>query len=719
MKIILAGNPNSGKSTLFNRLTGARQKVGNWPGVTVEKKTGWLTQTGLGSLEVIDLPGLYSLDQVEPGQDEQIAADYLLTEAEEPRLILNIIDASNLNRNLVLTSQLIELGLPMIAVINMVDVAEQKGIDIDWDLLATRLQVPVVPVVGSTGKGLDTLKQEINLLVSANDDLVDSKKETVEHCLFGGEEDHIVSRTTRRYHIVRNLTDGVVEMVPGHSNWSENIDRIVLNRWMGIPIFLLMMYLMFTFAVNLGAVFIDSFDILFGAIFVDGVSKLLQVIGVPIWLDVIIATGIGGGIQLVATFIPVIGFLYFCLSILEDSGYLSRAAFVVDRLMAKVGLPGNAFVPLVVGFGCNVPAVMAARTMNRESDRLLTIVMAPFMSCGARLTVYALFAAAFFPRNGQNIVFLLYLLGIVVAVFSGWIFRKQVFASHASPSFIEMPAYHMPVWRNIFITSWHRLRGFILRAGKTIVMVVTLLSFLNSIGTDGSFGNENSKQSVLSVIGQSITPLFKPMGIEQENWPATVGIFTGIFAKEAIVGTMDALYQGDVDKEKESLGIAEAAISALISIRHNLAGLANALSDPLGLQAVANSDTAQQESGVGDSTLTKMAGLFHGEIGAFCYLVMILLYTPCVAVLGAIKREAGAQWMWVVVAWTSFLAYAIASSLYQIAFWKNQPLFASLWVAGCIVAWTVFVLLLKQLGKNMAASDVFIIKEIIDPAKTS
>jgi ferrous iron transport protein B len=718
MKIILAGNPNSGKSTLFNRLTGARQKVGNWPGVTVEKKTGQLTQTGLSSMEVIDLPGLYSLDQIEPGQDEQIAADYLLTEADEPKLILNVIDASNLNRNLVLTSQLIELGLPMIAVVNMVDVAEQKGVDIDWDLLATRLQIPVVPIISSTGKGIDALKQEINLLVSANDDLVDSKLEADEHCLFGGEEDHIVSRTTRRYHIVRDLTDGVVEMVPGHSNWSENIDRVVLNRWLGIPIFLLMMYLMFTFAVNLGAVFIDFFDILFGAIFVDGVSKLLQLIGVPVWLDVIIATGIGGGIQLVATFIPVIGFLYLCLSILEDSGYLSRAAFVIDRLMAKVGLPGNAFVPLVVGFGCNVPAVMAARTMNRESDRLLTIVMAPFMSCGARLTVYALFAAAFFPRNGQNVVFLLYLLGIVVAVFSGWIFRKQVFASHASPSFIEMPAYHMPVWRNIFITSWHRLRGFILRAGKTIVIVVTMLSFLNSIGTDGSFGNENSKQSVLSVIGQTITPLFKPMGIEQENWPATVGIFTGIFAKEAIVGTMDALYQGENDEEEESLGIADATASALISIQENLAGLANALFDPLGLQVVASSDTAQEESGVGDSTLTKMAGLFHGEIGAFCYLVMILLYTPCVAVLGAIKREAGARWMWVVVAWTSFLAYAIASSLYQIAFWANQPLFASLWVAGCIAAWTLFVLWLKKLGKNMAASDVFIIKEIIDPAKT-
>jgi len=709
MKIVLVGNPNSGKSTIFNRLTGARQKVGNWSGVTVEKKTGLFLQQSLEPIEVIDLPGLYSLDQFDPSQDEQIATNYLLEPDDQPQLILNIIDASNLNRNLVLTSQLAELNLPMVAVVNMIDVAEQKGVEIDWELLAERLQVPVVPVIGSSGKGIKELKQEINLFVAAGQDSEQIKQQAVETCSFGGEEDQIVGRTTQRFQQIRQLTDGVVEMVPGRANWSEAIDKVVLNRWLGIPIFLMMMYLMFTFAVNLGAVFIDFFDILFAAVFVDGVGQLLQHLGAPQWVSVLLATGVGGGIQLVATFIPVIGFLYLCLSILEDSGYLSRAAFVVDHLMAKIGLPGNAFVPLIVGFGCNVPAVMASRTMNRESDRLLTILMAPFMSCGARLTVYALFAAAFFPRNGQNMIFLLYLLGILVAVFSGWVFRKQVFAAKSAPSFIEMPAYHVPIWRNILFTSWHRLRGFTVRAGKTIVIVVTALSFLNSIGADGSFGNENSKKSVLSVIGQVITPVFGPIGIEQDNWPATVGIFTGIFAKEAIVGTLDALYEEQHADTEDQLTLVQSALTALATIPENFVGLKDALTDPLGLQSVANSETAQEESGASDSTLTRIAALFHGEVGAFCYLVLILLYTPCVAVLGAIKREAGSKWMWVVISWTTFLAYAMSSSIYQLAFWGQNPLFSSLWVIGCVLGWSLFVIYLKRLGRQMSAGDIYVV----------
>ena len=257
----------------------------------------------------------------------------------------------------------------------------------------------------------------------------------------------------KRYHQSRRLVDGVVEVSPTHHSISERIDNVVLNRWLGVPFFLLMIYLMFTFAVNLGAVFIDFFDILLTALIVDGTSWLLSNVLPEILvaevLITLVAQGVGGGITLVATFIPVIGFLYLCLSALEDSGYMSRAAFVIDRLMLGIGLPGNAFVPLIVGFGCNVPAVMAARTLSRDSDRLMTISMAPFMSCGARLTVYALFAAAFFRENGQNIVFGLYLLGILLAVLTGWIFRKQLFPGEITPSLQEMPAYHAPILRNL------------------------------------------------------------------------------------------------------------------------------------------------------------------------------------------------------------------------------------------------------------------------------
>jgi len=358
----------------------------------------------------------------------------------------------------------------------------------------------------------------------------------------------------------------------------------------------------------------------------------------------LLAQGVGGGITLVATFIPVIGFLYLSLSLLEDSGYMSRAAFVIDRLMSGIGLPGNAFVPLIVGFGCNVPAVMATRTLGRDSDRLMTIAMAPFMSCGARLTVYALFAAAFFQQNGQNIVFGLYLLGIGLAIFTGWVFRKQMFPAEITPSFQEMPAYHVPVARNILLTTWFRLKGFTFRAGKTIVIVVIALSFLNSLGTDGSFGNEDSEESVLSVIGKAITPAFAPLGIQEDNWPATVGLFTGMFAKEAIVGTLDALYtESESEADAGAPDLLGAAGEAFTSIGTEFIALADTLTDPLGISIgdVSDAEAVAEEQEVQGSTLTNMANLFVSPFAAFCYLVFILLYAPCVAVLGAVNKVAG------------------------------------------------------------------------------
>ncbi|WP_462156486.1 ferrous iron transport protein B [Pseudoalteromonas piscicida] len=483
-------------------------------------------------------------------------------------------------------------------------------------------------------------------------------------------------------------------MTPKRADTTETLDKIVLNRWLGVPIFLAMMYLMFTIAVNVGAVFIDFFDIAVGALLIDGVKILLADIGAPQWLGVLLADGFGAGIQLVATFIPVIAVLYLCLSILEDSGYLSRAAFVIDRLMSSIGLPGNAFVPLIVGFGCNVPAVMASRTMGRESDRLLTIIMAPFMSCGARLTVYALFAAAFFPTNGANVVFGLYLLGIVVAVGSGFLFRKQVFKTQKLPSFTEMPAYHMPIWRNIFITTWQRLSGFIKRAGKTIVMVVILLSALNSIGTDGSFGNENTDKSLLAKAAQVVTPIFEPIGLKEENWPATVGVVTGMFAKEAIVGTLDALYTG-AEEEGGEFSLLASLKEALMTIVDNSKDLIANLGDPLGLNEL--------ESGAesGTALLTAMAAKFNGQIGAFSYLVFILLYTPCVAVLGAIKRESGGKWMWLVIGWTTSIAYIMATLVYQASQLSTSPTSASLWIIAMLLFGFAWWKGLSRLGNKL------------------
>lgn len=700
-KIALIGNPNCGKTTLFNILTGANQKVGNWPGVTVEKKFGYF-ELGSESVELVDLPGIYSLEQDYSGIDEKIALDYL--EQSDIGLIINIVDATNLERSLVLTQQLIERGIPMLLVMNMLDVAEQQGITVSAGKLAAKLQLPVIEMVASRKRGIDELRAELIGKISSTPDTAGKIVAAAAPTEIANEE-----KILQRYHQSRQLINGVVEVSPTHHSLSERIDAVVINKWLGIPFFLLMIYMIFAIAVNLGAVFIDFFDIIFAAVLVDGTTWLLREISAHEVIVTLLAQGVGGGITLVATFIPVIGFLYLCLSVLEDSGYMSRAAFVIDRAMSGIGLPGNAFVPLIVGFGCNVPAVMAARSLGRDSDRLMTIAMAPFMSCGARLTVYALFAAAFFQENGQNIVFGLYLLGIALAIFTGWIFRKQLFTNEITPSFQEMPAYHVPIARNILLTTWFRLKSFVFRAGKTIVVVVIALSFLNSISTDMSFGNEDSENSVLSVIGKSITPAFAPLGIEEDNWPATVGLFTGMFAKEAIVGTLDALYsESSSEDDGAPPDLVAAAGAALSSIGTELLALSSTLTDPLGISIgdVSDLDAVANEQEIETSTLSNMAALFSGPFAAFCYLVFVLLYAPCVAVLGAINKEAGWHWTLLVFGWCTGLAYITATVIYQIGTFMVNPLFSSIWIASMLTILTVFILNLKNLSSKMVPKNI-------------
>lgn len=703
-KVALIGNPNCGKTTLFNLLTGARQKVGNWPGVTVEKKFGYF-QLQQDEIELVDLPGIYSLEQEYQGIDEQIARDYL--QQDEIHLIINIIDASNLERSLVLTQQLREMGIPIIVILNMLDVAEQQGLTLTPGKLEEQLGLPVISMVASRKQGVSELKAA--MVNDSEASRTPRSEETDPENQDAEVGQQLTDPMLRRYHKSRQLVNGVVEVSPTRHSLSERLDSVVLNRWLGVPIFLLMIYLMFTFAVNFGAIFIDFFDILFAAVLVDGTSWLLEQLLMPPIVITLLAQGVGGGITLVATFIPVIGFLYLSLSLLEDSGYMSRAAFVIDRLMSGIGLPGNAFVPLIVGFGCNVPAVMATRTLGRDSDRLMTIAMAPFMSCGARLTVYALFAAAFFQQNGQNIVFGLYLLGIGLAIFTGWVFRKQMFPAEITPSFQEMPAYHVPVARNILLTTWFRLKGFTFRAGKTIVIVVIALSFLNSLGTDGSFGNEDSEESVLSVIGKAITPAFAPLGIQEDNWPATVGLFTGMFAKEAIVGTLDALYtESESEADAGAPDLLGAAGEAFTSIGTEFIALADTLTDPLGISIgdVSDAEAVAEEQEVQGSTLTNMANLFVSPFAAFCYLVFILLYAPCVAVLGAVNKEAGWRWTLLVFSWSTALAYIAATVTYQIGTFGTNPLFSSIWIGAMLLVLFVFISSLKRLSSKMVPKNL-------------
>ena len=393
--IALLGNPNCGKTTVFNELTGTRQRVGNWPGVTVEKKTG-AYRHGRSEIQVVDLPGTYSLEPMSNAVDEAIARSYIVESV--PDVIVNIIDAACLARGLYLTSEALEQGTPAVVALNMIDVADRHGIHIDAFHLASELGCPVVPIVASKGEGIGALMDAIQTGL-AGDPAAPLAQ---------------FADANARYARIDEILARCVTSTPVRRTVTDRIDSVVLNRFLAFPIFLGAMYLMFMFAINFGSAFIDLFDGIGSVLFVEAPRQAMAALGVPQWLTVFIADGIGGGIQLVGTFIPVIGCMFLALSFLEDSGYMGRVAFIVDRLMRRLGLPGKSFVPLIVGFGCNVPAVMATRTLEKEPDRILTTIMAPYMSCGARLTVYALFAAAFFPDNGQNVVFALYLLGIAV-----------------------------------------------------------------------------------------------------------------------------------------------------------------------------------------------------------------------------------------------------------------------------------------------------------------
>lgn len=659
-RLALLGNPNSGKTTLFNVLTGTHQRVGNWPGVTVEKKEGTVTHEGQ-SIELIDLPGTYSLQQgvEQDSLDQQIAQSFV--RGQQADVLLNIVDASALERGLYLTTQALESGVPVVVALNMMDVAEKRGLHIDCEALSRKLGCVVVPIVASKAKGLDELLGQALRAAS-------SRHSKSAPSLALQADDAAINA---RYERLGTITSGVLkhpEVIKKTA--TERLDDVFLHPVLAFPIFLGVMYLMFMFTINVGSAFIDVFDGVAAVLFVEAPRIAYESIGLPAWLTTLLADGLGGGIQLVASFIPIIGGLFLFQSFLEASGYMARAAFIVDRLMSKVGLPGKSFVPLIVGFGCNVPAVMGARTMERYGERLQTVLMAPFMSCGARLTVYVLFATVFFPHNAENVIFALYLIGIALAVISALLLRKHLLGNEQSSFILELPNYHFPNLKSLFLMSWQRLKGFVLRAGKAIVAVVVVLNFVNSMGVDGSFGNQDSEQSMLSEIGRTITPVFEPIGVQEDNWPATVGIFTGIFAKEVVVGTLDALYGGlarqNAEPEPEQ-SLAEQLAAAFATVPANLYAVNEQWGDPLGVNVGDLSDgaAAAEEQGVSVDTLSLMRDLFVSPLAAFSYLLFVLLYMPCVATLGAIYKELGAFWAIHSASWNTLLAYAAAVFCYQ------------------------------------------------------
>ena len=755
--IAIAGNPNCGKTALFNALTGSNQIVGNWPGVTVEKKEGSFKLDN-HTIRVVDLPGIYAL--FANSEDERAALDYLLK--GEADLVVNILDATNLERNLFLTSQLMEKGVPMVLAVNMMDIAAQRGVHIDLKKLEEILGVTAIGLTAVSPKSCEGFVNDLHKLLHSSNELplpkavkhsevlekliedisgtlepvakelgatprwtavqylehsarvlevaerlnVSIPHDKIEEDL--GEEVEFALADSR-YSYARNIVMQVVRDNTNKRTRTDKLDKIFLNRVLGIPLFLLAMYLVFWFAVTVGSAFIDFFDILVGGIFVDGLSQLLESIHAPGFVVALLANGLGAGIQTVSTFIPVIFFMFLCLSFLEDSGYMSRAAFVADRFMRFLGLPGKAFVPMIVGFGCSVPALMGTRTLENKRERFLTLFLVPFMSCGARLPVYALFGAAFFGKAAGNLIFGIYIVGIVIALLYGLLLRRTLFVGKESTFIMELPPYHLPKFRNLFRHAWLRLREFIFRAGKIVLIMVTILGFMGSIGTDGSFGNNDNEKSVLSVIGSTITPVFEPFGVEKDNWPASVALFTGLFAKEAIVGTLNSLYsiedQSGAEKdeeENEGFSLKATAKDALVSIPTNLAGIFGKLANPLGVEdAIEESGDAENEDVA--SALSGMRAHFRlGKFQVFAYLLFILLYVPCLAALGTAFRELGKFYGMLMTVFQTVIGWSLSVLFFQLTVGGS-----ALWISVAAALLVGVVVALVFIGRDQKKKHVF------------
>lgn len=751
--IALAGNPNCGKTTLFNALTGSRQRVGNWPGVTVEHIEGTYRQDE-DKVTVVDLPGIYSFSAY--SVDESISREYILQ--RKPAVVVNIVDATNLERNLYLTTQLLEMKAPTVVALNMMDVARHRHIRIEVEHLARHLDCPVVPMVASRGEGVDELRQAIERVAHekhvsstkvAYDEIVEEAIAAIEETVSDvageqevdsrwlavkllegdelaesmaaeqtgdilGEQHQRIERHTGddadiiiadgRYGFIHGLVRDVLHRdLQVRKTVSDAIDRVVLNRLLGIPLFLLVMYGVFALTIHVGGPFIDFFDRLTGLLFVDGLRVLLEGWGSPELLTSILADGIGGGIQTVSTFIPPIFFIFLCLSILEDSGYMARAAFVMDRLMRAIGLPGKAFLPMLVGFGCNVPAILATRTLENRRDRIMTVLMNPFMSCGARLPVYTLFAVAFFREHGPLIIFGIYLAGILLGVLTGVLLKHTLLRGEASTFVMELPPYHIPTVSGIAHHTWNKLKGFILRAGRVILLVVVIMSVLSSISVKGRIVTDPQQENLLSAIGRGVSPALKPMGIFEDNYPAAVGLFTGIFAKEAIVGTLDTLYarmevrqRGEVESPPDGGGTKPS-----LDLWAGLGEAVRAIPEGFGVLQEPISEFRSLGDAEESSTGLEVRRHFRSRASAIAYLLFVLIYAPCVAAIAAIYRETNGRWALFSVGYLTMLAWIVATCWYQAATLPAHPASSLSWLGGCLLFLAGFVFVLRRIGRRI------------------
>lgn len=611
--IALAGNPNCGKTTLFNSLTGSRQYVGNWPGVTVEKKEGYFQVKGK-KIKVVDLPGIYSLAPY--SLEEVVSKKYILE--ENPDVVVNIIDASNLERNLFLTLQLMELGKNMVLALNMVDVAKRMGHEINLKSLEKELGAKVIPIVASKEEGIDALVEAIteidDVKIQRPKKLDDFFKKLREIEKLNLSEDEIEEqKTDATYDFIEKISKNIVSK-PSEEVYtlSDRIDQIVTNRYLAIPIFGLMMF--FTFFVTfdlVGNPLNEAIDGLITQQIAPGLKVMLMSIGAQSWLISMIIDGILSGVGGVLVFIPNVACLFLMISLMEDTGYMARVAFIMDRSMRRIGLSGKAFIPLILGLGCNVPAIMSTRTLESEKDRLTSILINPFVSCSARLPVYTLFAAAFFPGREKYIVLSLYLLGILVAIIVGLIFKHTLFKADETPFIMELPQYRLPSAKNLFLHIWDRVKGFIVRAGTLIFGASIVLWFILNYNMSGP---SDINYSIGASIGKFVAPMFTPLGFG--NYQASLSLLTGVLAKEVVIANMAIIY-----------GIGETA-----------GEFANALSSAF------------------------------NQLSAYSFMIFVLLYTPCVSVIGVIKRETNSmKWTIFSVVYQFGIAWFSAMAFYQIA----------------------------------------------------
>ncbi len=704
--IALIGNPNCGKTTIFNAFTGSKQYVGNWPGVTVEKKIGHFIVDDY-AIEVVDLPGIYSLTTY--SLDEKISRNFLLN--EKPILVVNIIDATNLERNLYLTIQLLQMKIPVLIALNMMDIVDKMGIEIKINKMAISLNCPIIPLSASKKEGLENLKSEILKKINQTDyDLksfhvpFDSvleesiqKIESLTHIISDKhnynsrwfslkllendeqmlslinfdmnnnihiEREKILKHTRNNAELV--IADGIYGFIHGFCreiikrkidnqiNLSDKIDRYALNSLLGLPIFVFIMYILFSFSITLSQPFIGLLDNLFGGFLVNGFSEVLKSINSPDWLILILANGIGGGIQTVSTFIPPIFFIFLFLSLLEDSGYMARAAFVMDRFMRLLGLSGKSIIPMIVGFGCTVPAIMAARTLENRRDQVMTILLVPFIQCGAKIPVYSMFALLFFGHNAGIVIFSLYFIGIIFALMSGFLFKKFIFKGKISDFVMELPSYHIPTLNGIFTHTWFKLKGFTFRAGKTIIFVIILLTLINSLNIGY---NEQLKrnETILTISGRIVTPLFKPMGIDQDNWGATVALFTGLFAKEAIIGTLNAIHLTEKENDNINFNLKDHLIDSMISFKNDLYFSFSRIINPFMKQEM-------HEIDVKSHPLRKTFKNVHQVIA---YLLFIVIYAPCIAAISTVNKEVGFKVSAFQVVYLTLMAWVVSVFYYQ------------------------------------------------------